>query len=70
VFWFSPLSWWLHGRLTALSELASDDAAVAALGDRPSYAAILRDIARLPGISFMGVRWRVPRRSAAASRAS
>jgi len=56
VFWFSPLSWWLHGRLTALSELASDDAAVAALGDRPSYAAILRDIARLPGISFMGVR--------------
>jgi hypothetical protein len=56
VFWFSPLSWWLHNRLIALSELASDDAAIAALGDRPSYAAILRDVARLPGISFMGVR--------------
>jgi bla regulator protein blaR1 len=56
VFWFSPLSWWLHWRLTALSELASDDDAIAALGDRRSYAAILRDIARLPGISFMGVR--------------
>jgi len=55
VFWFSPLAWWLHRRLTALSELASDDAAIATLGDRPSYAAILRDIARLPRISFMGV---------------
>jgi len=55
VFWFSPLAWWLHRQLTALSELASDDAAIATLGDRPSYAAILRDIARLPRISFMGV---------------
>jgi beta-lactamase regulating signal transducer with metallopeptidase domain len=55
VFWFSPLAWWLHRRLTALSELASDDAAIAALGDRPSYAAMLRDLARLPRISFMGV---------------
>jgi hypothetical protein len=55
MFWFSPLAWWLHGRLTALSELASDDAAIATLGDGPSYAAILRDIARLPRISFMGV---------------
>jgi hypothetical protein len=67
VFWFSPLSWWLHGRLTALSELASDDAAVAALGDRPSYAAILRDIARLPGISFMGVRFMGVRMARAAT---
>ncbi len=25
VFWFSPLSWWLHRRLAALAELASDD---------------------------------------------
>jgi BlaR1 peptidase M56 len=57
VFWFSPLSWWLHNRLIVLSELASDDAAIAALGDRLSYAAILRDIARLPGTSFMGARF-------------
>jgi hypothetical protein len=55
VFWFNPLAWWLHRRLTALSELASDDAAVATLGDTPFYAAILRDIARLPRISFAGV---------------
>lgn len=55
VVWFSPLSWWLHGRLTALAELASDDAATEALGDRPAYAAILRDIARLPNPRFIGV---------------
>jgi beta-lactamase regulating signal transducer with metallopeptidase domain len=48
VFWFSPQAWWLHGQLAALAELASDDAAIEALGDRPSYAAILLDIARLP----------------------
>jgi beta-lactamase regulating signal transducer with metallopeptidase domain len=45
LFWFSPLSWWLHHRLTALTELVSDDAAMDALGDGPSYAAILLDIA-------------------------
>jgi hypothetical protein len=55
VVWFSPLSWWLHGRLTALTELTSDDAAIAALGDPPAYAAILRDIARLPNPRFIGV---------------
>jgi hypothetical protein len=55
VFWFSPLAWWLRRRLTALSELASDDAAIATLGDRLSYAAMLRDIARLPRIPFAGV---------------
>jgi len=55
VFWFSPLAWWLHWKLTALAELASDDAAIEALGDRPTYAAILRDVARQPRISFVGV---------------
>jgi hypothetical protein len=55
VVWFSPLSWWLHGRLTALAELASDDTAIAALGDPPAYAAILRDIANLPNPRFIGV---------------
>jgi BlaR1 peptidase M56 len=55
VAWFSPLSWWLHGRLTALAELASDDAAIEALGDREAYAAILREIARLPNPRFIGV---------------
>jgi beta-lactamase regulating signal transducer with metallopeptidase domain len=55
VFWFSPLAWWLHGRLTALAELASDDAAIEALGDRPSYAAILLDIAGLRRNPSIGV---------------
>jgi beta-lactamase regulating signal transducer with metallopeptidase domain len=55
VFWFSPLAWWLHGRLTVLAELASDDAAIEALGDRPSYAAILLDIAGLPRNRSIGV---------------
>jgi beta-lactamase regulating signal transducer with metallopeptidase domain len=55
VFWFSPQAWWLHGQLAALAELASDDAAIEALGDRPSYAAILLDIARLPRNPSIGV---------------
>jgi beta-lactamase regulating signal transducer with metallopeptidase domain len=55
VFWFSPLAWWLHRRLTALAELASDDAAIEALGDRPGYAAILLDFARLPRNPSFGV---------------
>jgi beta-lactamase regulating signal transducer with metallopeptidase domain len=55
IFWFSPLAWWLHRRLTALAELASDDAAIEALGDRPGYAAILLDVARLPRTPSMGV---------------
>ena len=55
VFWFSPLAWWLHRRLTALAELASDDAAIEVLGDRSSYAAILLDIARLPKNPSIGV---------------
>jgi beta-lactamase regulating signal transducer with metallopeptidase domain len=55
VVWFNPLSWWLHHRLTALSELASDDAAIEALGNREAYAAVLREIARLPNPRFIGV---------------
>jgi hypothetical protein len=52
IFWFSPFPWWLHRRLTALAELASDDAAIEALGDRPGYAAILLDVARLPRTAY------------------
>ena len=55
LFWFSPLSWWLHRRLAALAELASDDAAIEALGDRPGYAAILLDVARLARTPPLGV---------------
>ena len=55
IFWFSPLSWWLHARLSALAELASDDAAIEALGDGPGYASILLDVARLAGTLPAGV---------------
>jgi beta-lactamase regulating signal transducer with metallopeptidase domain len=50
LFWFNPLSWWLHSRLTALAELASDDAAVEAVGDRPTYASILLEMAQLADV--------------------
>ena len=39
--WHSPLSWFLHRRIVRLAEETSDDAAVAATCDRPSYAEIL-----------------------------
>jgi beta-lactamase regulating signal transducer with metallopeptidase domain len=55
VFWFSPLSWWLHARLSTLAELASDDAAIEVLGDRPGYASVLLDVARLAGTLPAGV---------------
>ena len=46
VFWFNPLSWWLNRKLSELAESISDDAAIANLGDRTSYAEILLDISR------------------------
>jgi beta-lactamase regulating signal transducer with metallopeptidase domain len=46
VFWFSPFSWWLLNELAETAELISDDAAIEVLGDRPSYAEILLDVAR------------------------
>jgi hypothetical protein len=45
VFWFSPFAWWQLGRLAELAEMVSDDAAIAVLADRPSYAHILLDLA-------------------------
>jgi hypothetical protein len=49
LFWFSPLSWWLVTALTELAEILSDAAAIAAVGDRASYAEILLDVARGAG---------------------
>ena len=46
VFWFSPLPWWLHRRLVTLSELASDDQAMASTGDRFGYAEVLLEMGR------------------------
>src|SRR5918993_710352 len=33
IFWFHPLAWWLHRRLTVLAEHACDETAARALGD-------------------------------------
>ncbi len=55
VFWFSPLSWWLHRRLAALAELASDDQAMEATGDRPSYAEALLEMGRRSGPPLRGL---------------
>ena len=41
--WHSPLSWFLHRRIVRVAEEASDDAAVAAIRDRASYAQVLLD---------------------------
>lgn len=41
IFWFSPLSWWLHHHLADLAERASDEAALAGGADRTRYAQAL-----------------------------
>ena len=39
--WYSPLSWYLHRQIVRLAEDVSDDAALAAVDDRASYAETL-----------------------------
>jgi len=41
VFWFSPLSWWLHRCLADVAEEASDEAALVSGADRTRYAETL-----------------------------
>lgn len=41
VFWFNPLAWWLLAEMSRLDELVSDEAAIAAMDDRPHYAEVL-----------------------------
>jgi hypothetical protein len=41
--WHCPLSWLLHRRIVRVAEEVSDDAAVAAIRDRASYAEVLLD---------------------------
>ncbi len=41
ILWHSPLSWFLHQRIVRLAEEASDDAALAIMPDRTSYAQLL-----------------------------
>lgn len=57
IFWFSPLGWWLHRRLTDLAEQASDEAALAGGADRKLYAeTLLGFFARLDSVPGR-VRW-------------
>ena len=46
VLWPTPLSWYLHRQIVRLAEEASDDAALAAVRDRESYAGVLLDFMR------------------------
>jgi beta-lactamase regulating signal transducer with metallopeptidase domain len=46
IFWFSPLSWWLDGKLAQLAEEASDEAALASGIDRTRYAETLLNFFR------------------------
>ena len=39
--WYSPLSWWMHNSIVRSAEAASDDAALAAIKDRATYAETL-----------------------------
>jgi beta-lactamase regulating signal transducer with metallopeptidase domain len=55
LFWFNPVTWWLHYQLAKLAEVASDDAAINALDDAPGYAEILLDMSRRSGPAFGGV---------------
>jgi TonB family protein len=41
VFWFNPCAFWLRRRVSVLTELLSDEVAIAALGDRVGYAEVL-----------------------------
>ena len=56
--WHSPLSWMLHRRIVRVAEEASDDAAVAAIHDRASYAEVLLDfMRRSEGAPVRGASW-------------
>lgn len=54
VFWFSPLSWWLHRCLADAAEEASDEAALISGADRAQYAETL--------LSFFVTLQQTPRR--------
>jgi beta-lactamase regulating signal transducer with metallopeptidase domain len=66
IFWFDPLAHFLYRRLQMLTELTSDEAAVAAIGDKTLYADILSRVATtspwLPTTLAMGSRSTLARR--------
>lgn len=65
-FWFSPLAWWLHGRIAYLAETRSDTAAIQDVGDRVRYAEMLLDFGAKTSRATIGVAmarpWTVHRR--------
>ncbi len=54
LFWFSPLSWWLHQRLAVLAENASDAAAIDSVGEPVIYAEVLFDFAQRGSHGLVG----------------
>jgi beta-lactamase regulating signal transducer with metallopeptidase domain len=55
IFWFSPLGWWLKRKLSDLSEMISDRAAVSEAASHASYAQVLLEFAALPRPIPIGV---------------
>jgi beta-lactamase regulating signal transducer with metallopeptidase domain len=52
--WFSPASWWMHGRIVQLAEDASDDAVLTVTPDRVSYAELLLQFMQRGNKRFYG----------------
>jgi beta-lactamase regulating signal transducer with metallopeptidase domain len=55
VFWFSPLGWWLRGKLSDLAETISDRAGLEQAINCSSYAQILLEFAAAPRPTLTGV---------------
>jgi beta-lactamase regulating signal transducer with metallopeptidase domain len=55
VFWFSPLGWWLKGKLSNLGEAIGDHAALNHAASPASYAQLLLEFAALPRPTLIGV---------------
>jgi beta-lactamase regulating signal transducer with metallopeptidase domain len=55
IFWFSPLSWWLHRRLIDLAEQVSDDSALLAVKDPSLYAEVL--LGFFQSLNALPARW-------------
>ncbi|MGC1458440.1 MAG: M56 family metallopeptidase [Steroidobacteraceae bacterium] len=60
IFWFNPLAHLLYWRVQVLSELTSDEAAATAIGDRATYAAVLRRVASTPQLFSATVAMAAP----------
>lgn len=57
ILWHSPLAWYLHRQIVRTAEQSSDDAAIAATGDRAGYAELLLDFTKRGArrIAWIGV---------------